>query len=248
MLSLELALLSWDNTCSRNCSIHLHVCHCALFRARAFILRQYLFKELLMQFARSSLCSLWSLHSYPETIPIQGIAQSICAFFVVLFLELALLSWDNTYSRNCSFNLCIRRRAIFGAHALIMRQYLFKELLIQSASSSSCSLWSSRSYLETTCSRNCLFNLHICRRVLFGARALIMRQYLFKELLIQFVCSSSCCLWRLHFYPEAIPIQRISHSIYTFAFVLSLELARRNNFFFFWTQVLLSLPPKVRRV
>ena len=69
-----------------------------------------------------SLCSLWRLHSYPETIPP-------------------------------------------------------KELLFQFVRSSSCYLWSSCSYPETTL-RNCSFNLHIHHCILFGAHALILRLFL----------------------------------------------------------------------
>ena len=71
------------------------------------------------------------------------IAHSIYVFII------ALLSWDNTCLISCSFNLRVRHRSLFGASALILRQYLFMKLLIQSTRSSPCSLWSSHSHLET---------------------------------------------------------------------------------------------------
>ena len=87
MLSLELALLSWDNTCLV-CVLHSHpgfahsicviIC-CAIFGARTIILRLYSFSLRVTLSSRvcsfnlhdHSLCSLWSSRYYLEIIPIQ---------------------------------------------------------------------------------------------------------------------------------------------------------------------------------
>ena len=66
--------------------------------------------------------------------------------------------------------------------------------------SSSCFLWSSCFYHETIPLKELLIQLRAHCRALFGACNLILRQYLFKELLIQSACLSSCSLWSLHFY------------------------------------------------
>ena len=84
-------------------------------------------------------------------------------------------------------------------------------------------LWSLRYYPKNTDSACTLcyhmeFAHSICmiyHSALFGARAIILRQYLFNLhfVLSSWVCSfnlcelSSCSLWSSHYYPKTIPVQ-----------------------------------------
>ena len=122
-----------------------------------------------------NLCALRSSRSYPETTSVQSmlcaliwgfLIQSGCSI-IMLSLELALLSWDNTYLActlrshlGFAHSICaLYRRALFETSAIILRQYPFSLCFALSSRVcsfnqrilSSCSLWSIR--IEISCAK-----------------------------------------------------------------------------------------------
>ena len=114
-----------------------------------------------------NLCVLWSSRYYPETIPIQSVFCALIRGLLIQSapLEFTLLSRDNTclVCYLCSYPGFVHliyatyRRALFGAHAIILRQYMFSLCFTLSSSVCSfnlrdlslCALWSSRYYPKT---------------------------------------------------------------------------------------------------